>query len=176
MFAVGANVTSYQNTGLLDNTMYTYRVYAYNADGQSPYSNAASATTHSNIGQGKAASASSTQSGKPASMGNDGSTTTRWCASNGSVPQWWKVDLGSSRTISGSEVMWEKSGVIYKYRVQTSTDNVNWTTRVDKTSNTSTAQIQSHSFSATARYARIYVTSLPSGTWASLYEFRVFGQ
>jgi hypothetical protein len=42
---VGANVTSYSNTGLSASTTYTYRVRAYNAGGDSDYSNAASATT-----------------------------------------------------------------------------------------------------------------------------------
>jgi hypothetical protein len=42
---VGANVTSYSSTGLSKNTTYYYRVRAYNADGDSAYSNEASATT-----------------------------------------------------------------------------------------------------------------------------------
>ena len=41
---VGANVTSYSDTGLAAATSYTYRVRAYNA-GDSDYSNTASATT-----------------------------------------------------------------------------------------------------------------------------------
>ncbi len=43
--AVGANVTSYANTGLIASTTYTYRVNAYNNDGESGYSNTAKATT-----------------------------------------------------------------------------------------------------------------------------------
>jgi len=48
---------------------------------------------------------------------------------------------------------------------------------VDKTNNTSTAQTQTDNFTATARYVRITVTGLPTSptTWASFYEFRVFG-
>jgi hypothetical protein len=42
---VGANVTSYANTKLTANTTYRYRVYAYNASGNSGYSNIAAATT-----------------------------------------------------------------------------------------------------------------------------------
>jgi carboxypeptidase T len=42
---VGANVKSYANTGLTRNTTYRYRVRAYNAAGNSAYSNIASATT-----------------------------------------------------------------------------------------------------------------------------------
>jgi subtilisin family serine protease len=43
---VGANVTTYSNTGLSRNTTYYYRVRAYNAQGNSPYSNIASAKTY----------------------------------------------------------------------------------------------------------------------------------
>jgi parallel beta-helix repeat protein/predicted outer membrane repeat protein len=42
---VGANVTTYTNSGLTANTTYTYRVRAYNSAGNSDYSNTASATT-----------------------------------------------------------------------------------------------------------------------------------
>ncbi len=42
---VGANVTSYSNTGLAGNTTYTYRVRAYNTGGNSDYSGTSSATT-----------------------------------------------------------------------------------------------------------------------------------
>ena len=42
---VGANVRNYSNTGLNKNTTYTYRVRAYNASGNSAYSNIASAKT-----------------------------------------------------------------------------------------------------------------------------------
>jgi C1A family cysteine protease len=43
--AVGANTTSYANTGLSASTSYSYRVRAYNAGGNSDYSNTASAVT-----------------------------------------------------------------------------------------------------------------------------------
>jgi len=42
---VGANVTTYSNTGLSSATSYSYRVRANNANGNSGYSNTASATT-----------------------------------------------------------------------------------------------------------------------------------
>lgn len=42
---VDEGTTSYTNSGLSDNTEYYYRVRAYNSEGDSPYSNTASATT-----------------------------------------------------------------------------------------------------------------------------------
>jgi hypothetical protein len=129
----------------------------------------------SNLAVNKAASADSSQSTNPASNGNDGNTTTRWCANDGNAGHWWKVDLGASYNLTGSEVMWEKSGKVYKYKVEVSADNTNWTLKADKTNNTSTAQTQSDSFSGVARYVRITVTGMESGCWASFFEFRVFG-
>ncbi len=135
------------------------------------------ATGSVNLAQGKPASADSSQSANPASSGNDGSTSTRWCANDGNLNHWWEVDLGASYNLTGSEVMWEFNGRVYQYRVDVSTNNTSWTTVVDKTANTSTAQVQDDSFSATARYVRITITGLPASptTWASFYEFRVFG-
>ena len=46
---VGANTTSYSNTGLAASTSYSYRVAATNGAGASPYSNTASATTPGNV-------------------------------------------------------------------------------------------------------------------------------
>ena len=46
---LGANVTSYQNTGLSASTTYYYRAYAYNKTGNSSYSNTASATTQTPV-------------------------------------------------------------------------------------------------------------------------------
>ncbi len=71
--------------------------------------------------------------------------------------------------------MWEKIGEVYKYRIEISEDNTNWTVKVDKTSNNRTDQVQTDYFTGTARYVRITVTGLPSGANASFYEFKVFG-
>jgi photosystem II stability/assembly factor-like uncharacterized protein len=43
--SVGADITTYTDINLAENTVYHYRVYAYNASGNSGYTNAISATT-----------------------------------------------------------------------------------------------------------------------------------
>ena len=130
-----------------------------------------------NLALNKPASASSSQGANPVSGGNDSSTSTRWSAVDGSAGQWWTVDLGASRDITrGTQVMWEQSGKAYQYKIETSNDNVNWTLQVDKTNNTSTDQIQNDVFYDTARYVRITVTGLPTGAWASFYDFKVLGE
>jgi hypothetical protein len=49
---VGANVTTFANTGLTKNTTYTYRVRAFNTGGNSAYSNVASAKTLNKLPRG----------------------------------------------------------------------------------------------------------------------------
>jgi hypothetical protein len=47
---------------------------------------------------------------------------------------------------------------------------------VNKTNNTSTAQIQKDDFIAKSiRFVRITITQLPPGSWASFWEFKAFG-
>lgn len=177
--SVGANVVSYVNTGLATGTAYQYRIRAYNGSGNSAYSSTVTATTHSNLSLSGTASAQSEQSGNLTANAKDNSTTTRWCASSATMSQWWKIDLGSSKTLSEVEIMFEKTGTTgdcNDFKVETSTDNTNWTSRVDRTTNTNTAQTQAYTFSATARYVRITINDAPGTNWASMYEFRVFGK
>jgi hypothetical protein len=89
--------------------------------------------------------------------------------------QWWKVDLGATSSITGTEIVWELSNVAYKYKIEVSTDNTAWTVVVDKTTNTLAGQVMSDNFTASVRYVRITVTGLPSGVWTSFYEFKVWG-
>ncbi len=130
-----------------------------------------------NIASKKSSSSDSEESskGNTADKGNDGDLNTRWCANDGNANHWWKTDLGSIYNIVGTEVTWEFDGRDYKYIVEASKDNSVWTTAVDKRNNTSTAQTQQDIFtSVPARYVRITVTGLPSGSWASFWEFKVF--
>ncbi|WP_442952844.1 discoidin domain-containing protein [Paenibacillus sp. Soil522] len=130
-----------------------------------------------NLALNRPASASSSQGADPVSRGNDGSTSTRWSANDGNTGHWWTVDLGASKDITlGTQVMWEQIGKAYQYKIETSNDNVNWTLKVDKTNNTSTDQIQNDIFKGTGRYVRITVTGLPTGAWASFFDFKVLGE
>jgi hypothetical protein len=129
-----------------------------------------------NVALKRTASADSSQAGNPAASGNDGNETTRWSANDGNTGHSWTVDLGSSMEITrGTQVKWQLGGGGYQYKIETSNDNTNWKLKVDKTSNTSTDQVQSDVFYDSARYVRITVTGLPSGANASFYEFNVFG-
>ncbi len=109
-----------------------------------------------------------------AGSGNDGSLTTRWAASTGSYPQWWAVDLGASHTLQSVTTDWYNAASrYYQYQIQVSSDDVSYTTVVDKSGNTTMGNTTDN-FSATGRYVRIYVTGASTG-YASFYECQVFG-
>jgi hypothetical protein len=75
---VGANTTSLSNTGLAANTTYRYRVRAYNADGDSAYSNTAAATTPAiqrTLTVSKSGTGAGSVSGTGISCGSDCSET-----------------------------------------------------------------------------------------------------
>jgi len=127
-----------------------------------------------NLALQKPAFASSQEPQNPIQNGNDGNSQTRWCASNGNVPQWWTVDLGSTAVITKTRIIWEQDAV-YKYAIQVSTDNLHWIEAVDKTNNATSANMNADTFSASGRYVRIVITELPPNVWASFYEFRAFG-
>ncbi|MEV0198814.1 discoidin domain-containing protein [Nonomuraea sp. NPDC050691] len=135
---------------------------------------ASPAEAATDLALGKAASADSSQSGRPPSLADDGDTATRWCAADGDTGHWWQVDLGSAAALSGTEVRWEFART-YQYHVSVSADGSTWTRVADRTASTATAQVQSDAFTATARYVRITVTGLAASTWASIADFKVYG-
>ncbi|MFF2483862.1 discoidin domain-containing protein [Paenibacillus sp. NPDC058071] len=105
----------------------------------------------------------------------DGNAGTWWSAGNGNPNNWWKVDLGSNYNLTGSQIQFLDNDRLWKYKIEVSADDVNWTTVADKTENTSQAQVQTHNYSATGRYLKVTVTETPLGAWTAFSEFRVFG-
>ena len=76
--------------------------------------------------------------------------------------------------ITNAQIIWERSA-LYRYVIEVSSNQTNWTVVVDKTTNSAPIQTSSDDFSATGRYVRVVITGLPGGLWASFYEFQVFG-
>jgi hypothetical protein len=138
-----------------------------------------SQSSNSNLALNKPATADSEQTsiGNTAAKGNDGNSSTRWSANDGRLNHWWKVDLGATCMLIGTKVKFQFARN-YKYKIEVSQDNTNWTIVANRTATTSTAQTRQDSFSAMpGRYVRITYTGLPwyFATWASHYEFEVYG-
>ncbi len=155
--------------------MTTVSINAANAGGTG--SNASLTITISgNLALGQSATASSFQAGNLVANGNDASTTSRWAAVNNTYPQWWKVDLGASKTLTTVNIMWYSSASrAYKYKIETSTDDLTYNTVFDNTANTTFGDT-SNAISGTARYVRVTVTGCTTGAGqASFYDLKVIG-
>jgi hypothetical protein len=124
------------------------------------------------LSQGKPAIASSTENGEsPAAAAVDGNTTTRW-GSAWSDPQWLRVDLGGTATITSVKLTWE-AAYAKAFEIQTSPDGTAWTDIYSTT--TATGGTQSLTVTGSGRYVRMYGTQRGTGYGYSLYEFQVYG-
>ena len=85
----------------------------------------------------------------------DGDMETRWSAYG---PNWLQVDLGSEVEISGVAIaMWKGDEREYPFIIEVSTDGTNWTTALEKTSNsvtTTDAELYNFKAPVKARYVK----------------------
>jgi beta-glucosidase-like glycosyl hydrolase len=96
----------------------------------------------------------------------------RW-SSAPTDPSWIEVDLGSPQTICSVGLDWE-AAYATAFEIQTSTDNVNWTT--DYSTTTATGGNETIPISdVTARYIRMYGTARGTQFGYSLFDFNVYG-
>jgi hypothetical protein len=128
------------------------------------------------LSQDQPAIADSTQTGNWATNANDGNLATRWAANNNLYPHWWRVDLGTNCNLKAVTIDWYGlPGRSYQYKIDVSTNDVDYVTAVNNTGNSSTDNT-TDVFSALARYVRITVTGVvPTGGNASFYECLIYG-
>lgn len=140
---VGANVTSYSNSGLSASTAYYYRVRAYNGTGNSSYSNETNATT----------------------LSGGGSLPSPWQTSNiGSVGQTGSASHSAGTfTVSGSGADIWGTADEFRYAYQQVTGNVTLTARVATLGNTDPwakgGVMIRNSLSSNAQHALTAITS-----------------
>jgi hypothetical protein len=180
---IAANVlasTNYLDVRLPGSTTFYYVVSAVNAGGESLDSTIASVTIPTPptlLSQGKAAIASSIQgAGFEANKALDGDLGTRWSTSGPIYPSWWRVDLGTNCNVSSVTTDWYGiPGRSYQYKIEVSTNDVNYVTVLDQTGNTLKANT-TDTFTATGRYVRITVTGTTQVNGnPSFYECLVYG-
>ena len=124
------------------------------------------------LSQGKTATASSTENATtPASAAVDGNTGTRW-SSAFSDPQWVRVDLGATHSVSRVVLNWE-AAFGRSYQIQTSPDGNTWTTIFSTT--TGDGGIDDLTVSGSGRYVRMNGTARSTVYGYSLWEFQVYG-
>ncbi|WP_329109850.1 DUF1996 domain-containing protein [Micromonospora sp. NBC_01699] len=124
------------------------------------------------LSQGRPTTSSTVQStGTPAGAAVDGIADTRW-SSVATDPQWLRVDLGGSATISQVVLQWE-AAYARAFQIQVSPDDVTWTSVY--TTAAGSGGTQTLAVTGTGRYVRMYGTSRATGHGFSLWEFKVYG-
>ncbi|MEV6522680.1 discoidin domain-containing protein [Longispora sp. NPDC051575] len=127
------------------------------------------------LSQGKPATASSVETSSfPAGAAFDGNLTgTRWASKEGVDPQWLRVDLGATASVSRVLLNWE-AAYGKSYTIQTSPDGSTWTTIYSTTSGNGAADDLT-GLSGTGRYVRVHGTARGTAYGYSLFEMRVYG-
>ncbi|MDR3262307.1 MAG: family 43 glycosylhydrolase [Tannerella sp.] len=140
------------------------------------------------LSKGKAVTVSSTYNAKSASNAVDENIKTFWSANSGNTGEWLQLDLGNNCTINAIQSNFYDSETTYnsgrsvsfstKYKVEYSTDNVEWKLLIDKSASTKDTP---HDYvelatPVTARYLKITnLSDVPGYGYFALNDFRVFG-
>ncbi|MEC0091206.1 discoidin domain-containing protein [Paenibacillus macquariensis] len=129
-----------------------------------------------NVVLNKPASTDSQQNSNPASAGNDGDESTRWCVAEDKNPHYWQVNLGGKYDLTGSKVIFEKAGKAMMYKIEVSSDAANWTTVIDHMNNTTiTEQVRTDNWTAKGvEHVKVTVMGYPE-LWAGFREFEAYG-
>ena len=139
--------------------------------------------THGSINSAKqfqpenevALDSSSTEGSNSSSLAFDGSEATRWCASNGDLPQWLEADLGEIRHVQSIGITWEKPDTRYQYRVMGRKERGKgeWITLADASAAPGTGNGPISVKAADVRYVRVTVSAVSGGQWASIRELQI---
>lgn len=150
---------------------YIFRI-TLTAGGKTDYDEVSVFAGEANIALNKPIAASSAESiSTPAAAANDGSLITRW-SSAFSDPQWIRIDLQSVCNITGARIFWE-SAAAKNFEIQVSNNWTTWSTVFSTGSGD--GGTDNFSFTAAARYIRMYSAARTSQYGNSIYEFEVFG-
>jgi hypothetical protein len=150
---------------------YVFKI-TITANGETDYDEVSVTVGAANIALNKPITTSSLESiSYPATAANDGNLDTRW-SSSFSDPQWLQIDLQNTYELTGARIIWEAAAA-KNYQIQVSDDGVNWTSVYSTTSGN--GGTDNFTFTATARYIRMYSTARTTIYGNSIYEFEVWG-
>lgn len=139
------------------------------------------------LSRGKAVSSSSALPGYAPENANDEKVETWWAASSGDAGGWLSIDLGRKMKIMAIQPNFADQGfsvrpphapITYKYHIEVSKDNKEWTLVTDRSSNSTIDaphELLLMDSPVEARYVRIVSDGVPEGNF-SLYDFRIFGE
>lgn len=104
----------------------------------------------------------------------DGDLSTRWSDEGDGV--WIRYDLGSARTVGAVGLAWHKGDTReHDFRIETSSDGTNWTTRFSGANGGSTLQSETYDLPDTsARYVRVVGNGNTDNDWTSIAEIDIY--
>ncbi|NUS06575.1 MAG: hypothetical protein HOV97_28920 [Nonomuraea sp.] len=133
----------------------------------------ASSNADTLLSRGRPATASSVEgAGFEAGKAVDGSTSTRWASAEGHDPEWIRVDLGGTYSVSRVKLAWE-AAYAKSYKIQTSPDGSTWTDVYSTTAGD--GGTDDLTVTGGGRYVRVYGTTRGTPYGYSLYELEVYG-
>lgn len=129
------------------------------------------------LSQGHPASASASYNASltPDKAFDGNTSSTRWDSPEGAGvdPQWISVDLGAVKNITGIDLYWDAGASTYQ--IQTSNDNVNWTTLYSTSNGVAYGHVKLPNLNGHGRYVRMYGTKRATQWGYSLDEMQVWG-
>lgn len=132
-----------------------------------------SANPLSNLALNKPTTTSSSRSGNVGGNVVDGKDGTRW-ESQFTDTEWIYVDLGANYNIDTVVINWE-SAYSSSYRIDTSTDAINWVTvYTNNSANGGLNVIDLDTTTVNGRYVRVYGTDRATGFGHSIFEIKVY--
>ena len=118
--------------------------------------------------------ASTVQGGRDPWMAVDGQADTRWCAKDGSKPQWLQLEFEKPQDLTELTIWWERRDAPYQYFIEASVGGKKWDRIVDFTQNKKGGDIPHTLNTKGTRFLKITVTA--SSSWASLWEIKLKGK
>ena len=179
---VGANSTSFNDTGLSTATTYIYQIFAYNGNGNSSYTDPDTATT---IASGASDPGFNLALNKPAWASSGGTIRLPRHAVDGDHETYWRsltisgdpnvsfvIDLQTPQTVGRAIIRWHGTAYATSYILEISNDNTTWFTF--HTEDAGTGGTDEFTFTANiVRYIRLSVTANNSTSY-KIDEFELY--
>ncbi len=124
------------------------------------------------------ATASSEEGGKENYIWHaiDGNKNSRWCAANGSRPQWYQIEFPKEQEVTSVDIAWERSNEAYQYVIEGSMDGKEWAVLHDAAKNNKQGTTSDKFAPATVKFLRVTGLDSSAGGWISFFELSVQGK
>lgn len=120
--------------------------------------------------------ASNAADGYASSLANDGNPDTAWLAADQKPGAWWMLALEAAYDVTSVELTFPVEGN-YRYRIEASTDAVEWTTIVNQsdTESVDRRRLATGNFGKSVAFIRVVFNGLPKGAAAGIADIVVGG-